>query len=179
MIFTFLSCQRDLHVYALMCVWRASCLETFEREAHYKTRVWVSRLKKISKFISVNLRHGLHRSLTFYLFERGFHVLSSAFDFQHFDISHCLFEISNLLIFSLCSEVFFESLDQEESLWSYWQCWPQCPLQPTEDNPRIHWNERVAVSLFNQGHYLNFARAHLEGLSLLTDVYSGSRYSFS
>jgi len=37
-------------------------------------------------------------------------VISPAFKFQHSDVSHCFFKISNSLISSLCSEVFFESL---------------------------------------------------------------------
>jgi len=50
-------------------------------------------LRKIFKFISANFGHGLHVGLVFHLIECRSHVLSSAFELQHFDISHCLFEI--------------------------------------------------------------------------------------
>ena len=73
----------------------------------------------LENFISVNFRRGFHMSLAFYLFERGSHVISPAFEFQHFDVSHCLFEISNSMISSFCCDVFVESLDQEEPLWSH------------------------------------------------------------
>jgi len=53
----------------------------------------------LEKFISVNFRRGLHMSLAFHLFEHGSYVISLTFEFQHFNISHCLFLILWFLLF--------------------------------------------------------------------------------
>jgi len=55
------------------------------------------------------------------IIERRSHVLSLAFELQHFVIFPCFMILT---LCSFCSEVFFESSDEKKSLWPRWRCWP-------------------------------------------------------